>query len=47
MSIRIQCMCVDSAHPGQGDVGWVTMTDPDRNEFDVLRPLPVETELAA
>ncbi len=31
---------------GQGDVSWVSMADPDGNEFDVLRPLPRETELA-
>ncbi len=24
---------------GQGDANWVTMADPDGNEFDVLQPL--------
>ena len=43
---RLEALGARRADIGQGDVGWVVMTDPDGNEFDVLRPLPVETELA-
>jgi hypothetical protein len=27
---------------GQGDVPWIVMTDPEGNEFCVLRPLPTD-----
>ena len=43
---RLEALGARRADVGQGDVSWVVMTDPDGNEFDVLRPLPVETELA-
>jgi hypothetical protein len=42
---RLEALGARRADIGQGDVSWVVMTDPDGNEFDVLRPLPVETEL--
>jgi predicted enzyme related to lactoylglutathione lyase len=31
------------ADVGQGDVGWVVLADPERNEFCVLQPLPAST----
>ena len=43
---RLEALGARRVDVGQGDVSWVVMTDPDGNEFDVLRPLPVETELA-
>jgi catechol 2,3-dioxygenase-like lactoylglutathione lyase family enzyme len=43
---RLEALGARRADVGQGDVSWVVMTDPDGNEFDVLRALPVETELA-
>ena len=43
---RLEALGARRVDIGQGDVSWVVMTDPDGNEFDVLRPLPVETELA-
>lgn len=42
---RLEALGARRADVGQGDVSWVVMTDPDGNEFDVLRPLPVETVL--
>jgi catechol 2,3-dioxygenase-like lactoylglutathione lyase family enzyme len=42
---RLEALGARRADIGQGDVSWVVMTDPDGNEFDVLRALPVETEL--
>ena len=43
---RLEALGARRVDIGQGDVSWVVMTDPDGNEFDVLRPLPAETELA-
>ena len=43
---RLEALGARRVDIGQGDVSWVVMTDPDGNEFDVLRALPVETELA-
>ena len=43
---RLEALGARRVDIGQGDVSWVTMADPDGNEFDVLRPLPKETELA-
>jgi catechol 2,3-dioxygenase-like lactoylglutathione lyase family enzyme len=43
---RLEALGAHRVDIGQGDVSWVTMADPDGNEFDVLRPLPKETELA-
>jgi hypothetical protein len=42
---RLEALGARRVDIGQGDVSWVVMTDPDGNEFDVLRPLPVETAL--
>ncbi len=42
---RLEALGARRADIGQGDVSWVVMTDPDGNEFDVIRALPVETEL--
>jgi hypothetical protein len=36
---RLETLGAGRADVGQGDVSWVVMTDPDGNEFDVLRPL--------
>ena len=43
---RLEALGARRVDIGQGDVSWVAMADPDGNEFDVLRPLPRETELA-
>jgi catechol 2,3-dioxygenase-like lactoylglutathione lyase family enzyme len=43
---RLEALGARRVDVGQGDVGWVVMADPDGNEFDVLRALPKETELA-
>jgi hypothetical protein len=43
---RLEALGARRVDIGQGDVSWVTMADPDGNEFDVLRALPKETELA-
>jgi catechol 2,3-dioxygenase-like lactoylglutathione lyase family enzyme len=43
---RLESLGARRVDVGQGDVSWVTMADPDGNEFDVLRALPKETELA-
>jgi hypothetical protein len=43
---RLEALGARRVDVGQGDVSWVVMADPDGNEFDVLRALPVETELA-
>jgi len=43
---RLEALGARRVDIGQGDVSWVVMADPDGNEFDVLRPLPVETQLA-
>ena len=43
---RLEALGARRVDVGQGDVGWVVMADPDGNEFDVLRALPRETELA-
>jgi hypothetical protein len=43
---RLEALGARRVDVGQGDVSWVVMADPDGNEFDVLRPLPGETELA-
>ena len=43
---RLEALGARRVDVGQGDVSWVVMADPDGNEFDVLRPLPKETELA-
>ena len=43
---RLEALGARRVDIGQGEVSWVVMADPDGNEFDVLRPLPVETELA-
>jgi hypothetical protein len=42
---RLEALGARRADIGQGDVSWATMTDPDGNEFDVLRALTPE-ELA-
>ena len=42
---RLEALGARQADIGQGDVSWATMTDPDGNEFDVLRALTPE-ELA-
>jgi hypothetical protein len=36
---RLEALGARRADIGQGEVSWVTMTDPDGNEFDVLRAL--------
>lgn len=43
---RLEALGARRVDVGQGDVSWVVMADPDGNEFDVLRALPRETELA-
>ena len=43
---RLEALGARRVDIGQAEVSWVVMADPDGNEFDVLRPLPVETELA-
>jgi catechol 2,3-dioxygenase-like lactoylglutathione lyase family enzyme len=43
---RLEALGARRVDIGQGDVSWVVMADPDGNEFDVLRSLPGETELA-
>jgi catechol 2,3-dioxygenase-like lactoylglutathione lyase family enzyme len=43
---RLEALGARRVDIGQGDVSWVVMTDPDGNEFDVLRSLPGETETA-
>jgi Glyoxalase-like domain len=42
---RLEALGARRADIGHGDVSWATMTDPDGNEFDVLRALTPE-ELA-
>jgi catechol 2,3-dioxygenase-like lactoylglutathione lyase family enzyme len=39
---RLEALGARRADIGQGDVSWVTMRDPDGNEFDVLRALTAE-----
>ena len=41
---RLEALGARRISVGQGDVNWVTMADPDGNEFDVLQPLGL-TEL--
>lgn len=42
---RLEALGARRVDVGQGsDVSWVTMADPDGNEFDVLKPLPAGTE---
>jgi catechol 2,3-dioxygenase-like lactoylglutathione lyase family enzyme len=36
---RLEALGARRIDVGQGDVSWVVMTDPDGNEFDVLRAL--------
>ena len=36
---RLEALGARRVSIGQGEVSWVTMADPDGNEFDVLRPL--------
>ena len=36
---RLEALGASRIDVGQGDVSWVVMTDPDGNEFDVLRAL--------
>jgi catechol 2,3-dioxygenase-like lactoylglutathione lyase family enzyme len=36
---RLEALGARRVSIGQGEVSWVVMTDPDGNEFDVLRPL--------
>jgi len=43
---RLEQLGARRADVGQGDVGWVVMTDPDGNYFDVLRAFTSE-ELAS
>jgi catechol 2,3-dioxygenase-like lactoylglutathione lyase family enzyme len=43
---RLEALGARRVDVGQGDVSWVVMADPDGNEFDVLQPLPKESELA-
>jgi catechol 2,3-dioxygenase-like lactoylglutathione lyase family enzyme len=43
---RLEALGARRVDVGQADVSWVVMADPDGNEFDVLQPLPPETELA-
>jgi hypothetical protein len=43
---RLEALGAHRADVGQGDVGWVVMTDPDGNYFDVLRSFTPE-ELAS
>jgi hypothetical protein len=42
---RLEALGARLLDVGQGDVSWVVMSDPDGNEFDVLRPLTAD-ELA-
>ena len=43
---RLEALGARRVDVGQGDVSWVVIADPDGNEFDVLQPLPGETESA-
>ncbi len=44
---RLESLGARRAQVGQGaDAGWVVMTDPDGNFFDVLRPYPSEQQAA-
>ena len=36
---RLEALGARQVSIGQGEVSWVSMADPDGNEFDVLRPL--------
>jgi len=36
---RLEALGARRVDIGQGEVGWVTLADPDGNEFDVLEPL--------
>jgi hypothetical protein len=36
---RLEALGARRVDVGQGEVSWVVMSDPDGNEFDVLRPL--------
>ena len=36
---RLEALGARRVSIGQGDVSWVTMADPEGNEFDVLQPL--------
>lgn len=36
---RLEALGASRIDVGQGDASWVVMTDPDGNEFDVLRAL--------
>ena len=42
---RLEALGAARTSVGQGsEVSWVVMADPDGNEFDVLRPLPPDSE---
>jgi hypothetical protein len=43
---RLEALGARRADVGQGDVSWVVLTDPDGNEFCVLKPLDPEGEPA-
>src|ERR1700689_1861182 len=43
---RLEALGARRVDVGQGEVSWVVMSDPDGNEFDVLRPFTAD-ELAA
>jgi hypothetical protein len=43
---RLESLGARRADIGQGDVSWVVLTDPDGNEFCVLKPLAPEGESA-
>jgi catechol 2,3-dioxygenase-like lactoylglutathione lyase family enzyme len=43
---RLEALGARRADVGQGDVSWVVLTDPDGNEFCVLKPLDPESEPA-
>jgi catechol 2,3-dioxygenase-like lactoylglutathione lyase family enzyme len=43
---RLEALGARRVDVGQGDVSWIVLVDPDGNEFDVLKPLHPESELA-
>ena len=43
---RLEALGARRADIGQGEVSWVVLTDPDGNEFCVLKPLAPEGESA-
>ena len=43
---RLEALGARRVNVGQGDVSWVTLADPDGNEFDVLKAFTSDAEPA-